>query len=97
MQHDLDQWDEGNYFLLPAAGGDFTPLTGGPGYKSNPGWSPDGRHLALVLTDSTGSRLVLTDRSGQQLSVGSTPIADHLLPHNLVGRRPNHAVSGEGG
>jgi serine/threonine-protein kinase len=73
MQHDLDHWDEGNYFLLPATGGDFIPLTSGPGYKSNPGWSPDGRHLALVSTDSTGSRLVLTDRSGQQLSVGSTP------------------------
>jgi eukaryotic-like serine/threonine-protein kinase len=73
MQHDLDHWDQGNYFLLPVAGGDFTPLTSGPGYKSNPGWAPDGRHLALVLTDSTGSRLVLMDRGGQQLSVGSTP------------------------
>jgi serine/threonine-protein kinase len=72
MQHGLDKWLEGNFFIVPAAGGEFTPLTIGPGEKGSPGWSPDGRQLALVLTDSAGSRVVLTDRSGRRLSVGST-------------------------
>jgi serine/threonine-protein kinase len=73
MQHGLDRWSEGNFFVVPTTGGEFTPLTEGPGYKSNPGWAPDGRHLAFVLTDSGGPRLVLADRSGQRLSIGSTP------------------------
>ena len=58
---------------MPSSGGDFTPLSTGPGYKSNPGWSPDDSTLAYVLTDTTGSRLVLARRSGRLASVGGTP------------------------
>ncbi len=75
MQHGLDKWLEGNFFTVPTDGGDFTPLTAGPGEKGNPGWSPDGQHLALIFTDSTGSRVILTDRTGRRLSVGNTPPA----------------------
>jgi serine/threonine-protein kinase len=73
MQHALDDWSEGNYFIVPSAGGDFTPLTSGGGYKSNPAWSPDDSTLAYVLSDTTGSRLVLTRRTGRRTSIGSTP------------------------
>ena len=73
MQHDLDVQLEGNFFTVSTDGGDFTPLTTGRGEKGNPGWSPDGQHLALIFTDSTGSRVILTDRTGRRLAVGTTP------------------------
>jgi serine/threonine protein kinase/Tol biopolymer transport system component len=69
------QYDEnaqGNFFLVSTNGGNFTRLTDGPGWKSNPSWAPDGIRFAYVLSDSTGSRLVLTDRSGQRLHAGTT-------------------------
>jgi Tol biopolymer transport system component len=68
-----DGSDEGNFFVAPFMGGEFTALTRGPGYKSNAGWSPDGTSLAYILSDSTGSKLVLTDRSGVRRRVGTTP------------------------
>jgi Tol biopolymer transport system component len=75
MQHSLDTWLEGNFFTVSTDGGDFTPLTTGAGKKGNAGWSPDGQHLALIFTDSSGSRVILTDRTGRRLSVGTTPPA----------------------
>ena len=75
MQHGLDVWHEGNFFTVSSDGGDFTPLTTGAGEKGNPGWSPDGQHLALIFADSSGSRVILTDRTGRRLSVGTTPPA----------------------
>ena len=75
MQHDLDKRLEGNFFTVSTDGGDFTPLTTGAGEKGSPGWSPDGQHLALIFTDSSGSRVILTDRTGRRLSVGTTPPA----------------------
>ena len=75
MQHDLDKQLEGNFFTVSSDGGDFTPLTTGAGEKGSPGWSPDGQHLALIFTDSSGSRVILTDRTGRRLSVGTTPPA----------------------
>jgi Tol biopolymer transport system component len=70
------QYDEhlqGNFFTVPMTGGRFTRLTEGPGYKSNGSWAPDGSRFVYVVTDTSGSQLVLTDRSGQRLRIGSTP------------------------
>jgi Tol biopolymer transport system component len=75
MQHGLDKWLEGNFFTVSTDGGDFTPLTSGPGEKGSPGWSPDGQHLAMIFTDSSGSQVILTDRTGRRLSVGTSPPA----------------------
>jgi serine/threonine protein kinase/dipeptidyl aminopeptidase/acylaminoacyl peptidase len=69
------QYDEhlqGNFFTVPMTGGRFTPLTEGPGYKSNASWAPDGSRFVYVLADTSGSQLVLTDRSGQRLRIGTT-------------------------
>ena len=63
----------GTFFLVPFGGGEFAPLTQGPGYKSNPSWSPDGSSLVYVLTDPTGSKLILTDRMGRRRRMGTTP------------------------
>jgi serine/threonine protein kinase len=64
---------QGNFFTVPFAGGEFVPLTQGPGYKSNASWSPDGTSLVYVLTDSTGSKLLLTDGMGRRSRIGTTP------------------------
>ena len=64
---------EGNFFLAPFEGGEFTALTRGPGYKSNASWSPDGTSLVYVFSDSAGSKLNLTDRSGVRRRMGTTP------------------------
>jgi eukaryotic-like serine/threonine-protein kinase len=64
---------QGNFFSVPFAGGNFVPLTQGPGYKSNASWSPDGTSLVYVLTDSTGSKLILTDGMGKRRRIGTTP------------------------
>jgi Tol biopolymer transport system component len=50
VQYDLGL--QGNFCTVPFAGGEFVPLTQGPGYKSNASWSPDGTSLVYVLTDS---------------------------------------------
>jgi len=62
-----------NFFLVPMDGGNFVRLTDEQGWKSSPSWAPDGARFAYVLTDSAGSRLILTDRSGQRFQVGTTP------------------------
>ena len=64
---------QGNFFVVPFNGGDFTALTRGPGYKSNASWAPDGASLVYVLSDSAGSKLILTDRTGGRRRMGTTP------------------------
>ena len=64
---------QGNFFTAPFGGGEFAALTQGPGYKSNASWSPDGTRLVYVLTDSTSSKLILSDRTGVRRRIGTTP------------------------
>ncbi len=71
LQHDEELWDQGNYYTVSVEGGAFTRLTEGPGYKSNASWAPDGSRFAYVLSDSAGSRLVLTDSTAQRLQIGT--------------------------
>jgi serine/threonine-protein kinase len=68
-----DASGQGNFFMVPFGGGEFAPLTQGSGYKSNASWSPDGTSLVYVLTDSTSSKLILTDRTGARRRIGTTP------------------------
>jgi serine/threonine protein kinase/WD40 repeat protein len=69
----FDGSGQGNFFLVPFSGGEFTALTRGPGYKSNASWSPDGTNLVYTLSDSAGSQLILTDRTGARRRMGTTP------------------------
>ena len=71
MQYDGE--GRGNFFVAPMDGGDFVRFTDDNGLKSNPSWGPDGARFAYVLMDSAGSRLILQDRSGQRLQIGTTP------------------------
>ena len=59
-------------FVAPMDGGNFVRFTDDNGLKSSPSWAPDGARFAYVLTDSTGSRLILQDRLGQRLQIGTT-------------------------
>ena len=70
MQYDAE--GRGNFFVASMDGGDFVRFTDDNGLKSNPSWGPDGARFAYVLTDSAGSRLILQDRSGQRLQIGTT-------------------------
>src|SRR5438876_571493 len=70
MQYDAE--GRGNFFVASMDGGGFVRFTDDNGLKSNPSWGPDGARFAYVLTDSAGSRLILQDRSGQRLQIGTT-------------------------
>ena len=73
LQHDAEGYPgHGDFFLAPMDGGNFVRFTDDNGRKGNPSWAPDGARFAYVLTDSAGSRLILRQRSGQLLQVGTT-------------------------
>jgi len=77
------QWE---IYLLPLSGaGDPRQLTGGPGGKFNPQWSPDGRRLAYVL-DLDGSEaydLCVCDLSTDR-HANLTPDTAHALQPNFA-------------
>ena len=70
LQYEAEE--RGNFFVAPMDGGNFVRFTDDNGLKSSPSWAPDGARFAYVLTDSTGSRLILKDRLGQRLQIGTT-------------------------
>jgi Tol biopolymer transport system component len=65
---------ESSIEVVPFHGGASRTVAGSPAEELGPSWSPDGRKLAFVRLDSTGSRLMLQeypDGAGQRL--GSLP------------------------
>ena len=77
------QWEI--YLLPPSGAADPRQLTGGPGGKFNPQWSPDGRRLAYVL-DLDGSEaydLYVCDLSTDR-HANLTPDTAHALQPNFA-------------
>jgi TolB protein len=60
--------------VLPFQGGPPRTVAASPAQELGPSWSPDGKKLAFVRVDSTGSRLMLQDYpDGAAQRLGSLP------------------------
>jgi Tol biopolymer transport system component len=55
----------GDLYTLPLAGGTATRITIGPGFDSQPRWSPDGKHIVFLSDRSGGENIWLCDPDGR--------------------------------
>lgn len=53
----------GRLWIVPVEGGMARQLTTGPGYHSEPSWSPDGRHLAYTADVDQNLDIYILDRT----------------------------------
>ncbi|HEX2459371.1 MAG TPA: hypothetical protein VHJ58_04410, partial [Vicinamibacterales bacterium] len=66
-------------WLLPAAGGEMTPLTADPTPDWNPRWSPDGREIAFYAYRSGNRDIwVMPSRGGPARQLTSHPAQDMM-------------------
>jgi Tol biopolymer transport system component len=55
----------GDLYTLPLAGGTATRITTGPGFDSQPRWSPDGKRIVFLSDRSGAENIWLCDANGQ--------------------------------
>jgi len=94
-------------WLLPAAGGEMTPLTTDPAPDWNPRWSPDGREIAFYAYRSGNRDIwVISSRGGPARQLSSHPGQDrspswspdgHAVAFQSVGAATTMIVSAQGG
>src|SRR5438034_7796699 len=56
----------GDLYTMPIAGGTATRITSGPGFDSQPRWSPDGKRIVFLSDRSGAENIWLCDPDGSQ-------------------------------
>ncbi len=77
----------GYIWSVPARGGTADQMTSGPGYHSQPAWSPDGRYLAYVVDENRNLDLWLRDVEADT--------ARRLTRHSQVDVVPRWSADGD--
>ena len=79
-------------WVLPATGGEMTPLTTDPTPDWNPRWSPDGSQIAFYAYRSGNRDIwVMPARGGPGAATHIRP-GHRLVPELVSGRRPRDCV-----
>src|SRR5438046_8627831 len=67
----------GDLYTMPVAGGTATRITSGPGFDSQPRWSPDGKRIVFLRDRNGAENIWLCDPDGSP-STALTTGPNHL-------------------
>ena len=91
----------GDLYTMPIAGGAATQITSGPGFDSQPRWSPDGKRIVFLSDRSGAENVWLCDPDGahsKALTKGTnnlyaspdwTPDGKYIVVSRTSGPRPS--------